>query len=227
MLRPNMLRRGIGPLFFAPLLISLCSVAHTQEARVHWHVMGGYSETLGHTADYLQGGYLLGGGVSVTPTPRSPLDLRFDLSYSDHNATNQFVDIGQQATNGQADSGRGTFWSATGNVVFHVPLNYAVRAYGIAGIGAYHERVELTQTFLVDGGFFCDPFSGFCEGGFAVGQTVVAAHDVTKFGWNAGIGLEFPLQFGYGPAWFIEARYHHISTPMATEYIPIEIGLRY
>jgi hypothetical protein len=45
--------------------------------------------------------------------------------------------------------------------------------------------------------------------------------------WNAGIGLEFPLQFGYGPAWFIEARYHHISTPMSTEYIPIEIGLRY
>jgi hypothetical protein len=85
MLRPNMFRLGIRPLFFAPLLISLSSVAHTQEPRVHWHIMGGYSETLGHTADYLQGGYLLGGGFSVTPTSRSPLELRFDLSYSDHN----------------------------------------------------------------------------------------------------------------------------------------------
>lgn len=225
------MRLRIRPLYLTPLLC-LCALGYAQEAPVHWHLMGGYSETLGHTADYLQGGYVIGGGFSVTPTPGSPLDLSFDLSYSDHNATNSFVNVNQQATNGQVDSGRGTFWSATGNLVFHVPLGYA-RAYAIGGVGAYHERIELTQTFLFGGGLFCDPFTGFCEGGFDVGQSVVASHDVTKFGWNAGVGVEFPMLIGYGrryaygPSWFIEARYHRINTPMATEYVPIEIGLRY
>jgi opacity protein-like surface antigen len=223
-----MLIPAIRPLFLAALLTGLCSTTRAQEAFVHWHVMGGYSDTVGPTADFLQGGYLLGGGFSVAPTPRSPLELRFDLTYSDHNATDHFINVGQQATNGAVDSGTGSFWSASGNLVYRIPINYAVRAYGIAGVGAYHERLELTQSFLVDGGVFCDPFTGFCDGGFLVGQTVVAAHDVTKFGWNAGAGLEFPLTYrNNGPAWFIEARYHRISTPMPTEYVPIVIGMRY
>ena len=48
-------------------LVALPSVADAQEARIRGHFMGGYSETLGTTSDFLQGGYFVGGGFSITP----------------------------------------------------------------------------------------------------------------------------------------------------------------
>ena len=187
---------------------------------VRWHVMTGYSEPIGSTRDYLQGGYLVGGGFSVTPSRSGPLDVQFDVSYSSHNASDYLLNLGQQAANTQVDNGSGSFWSGTGNIVYHVPLAYGVRAYGIAGVGVYHERVELTQYDAYGGYFYCDPFSGFCEG--SGGDTLVASSGITKFGWNAGVGVEFALP--YGRAWFIEARYHRISTDKPIEYVPVAIG---
>ena len=53
--------RPISSLFLMAIgLIAVSSVSEAQESRIHWHIMGGYSETLGTTADFLQGGYLLG-----------------------------------------------------------------------------------------------------------------------------------------------------------------------
>jgi opacity protein-like surface antigen len=205
-------------------ILSAMSAARAEEPRVHWHVMGGYSEPLGTTSDYLQGGYSFGGGFSVSPSSDSPIDFRFDLNYSEHNASNQLINNGQQATNIQIDGGTGQFWSATTNLVYRIPFAYGVRGYGIAGIGAYHARVELTQAVPgYYGYYYCDPFSGFCDGGY--GNAVVAANAVTKFGWNAGIGVEFLLP--YGNSWFIETRYHRINTSTPIEYLPIEIGYRF
>ena len=105
-----------------------------------------------------------------------------------------------------------------------MPLAYGVRAYGIAGIGVYHSRVELTQYDPYGYGYYyCDPFSGFCQG--AGGSLLVASSGVTKFGWNAGVGVEFELP--YGRAWFIESRYHRINTTAPIEYVPITIGYRF
>jgi opacity protein-like surface antigen len=221
-----MMSRPISSLFLMAIgLIAVSSVSEAQESRIHWHIMGGYSETLGTTADFLQGGYLLGGGFSIAPMPYIPLDLRFDLAYSEHNASNRLVSMGQQTTPVRIDGGTGSFWSASGNLVYYVPVGYAVRGYGIAGIGAYHTRVELTQAVPFFGDFNCDPFSGFCDGGVGVADALVAAHDVTKFGWNVGVGVEFARL--YGQSWFIEARYHRISTPTPIEYLPLEVGLRF
>jgi opacity protein-like surface antigen len=100
-----------------------------------------------------------------------------------------------------------------------------VRGYGIAGAGAYHTRVELTQAVPFFGDLICDPFSGFCDEGVGVADAVVASRDVTKFGWNAGVGVEI-ARF-YGQSWFIEARYHRINTRTPIEYLPIAIGLRF
>jgi len=40
--------------------------------------------------------------------------MRFDLSYSEHNASIALLNAGQQATNQQIDSGTGSILSATG-----------------------------------------------------------------------------------------------------------------
>lgn len=219
-----MSRAVLASLLMAAALTAASSAAQAPYASpVRWHVMGGYSETLGSTRDYLQGGYLFGGGLSITPSRDSPLDLRFDFSYSAHQATNYLLDLSQQAANTQVDNGTGSFWSGTGNLVYHVPLAYGVRAYGIAGAGVYHARIELTQYNPYGGYYYCDPFSGFCDVGGV--DTLVASSGVTKFGWNAGAGVEFDLP--YGRAWFIEARYHRISTDKPIEYVPIVVGYRF
>ena len=48
-------------------LVAVPSVADAQEARIRGHFMGEYSETLGTTSDFLQDGYFVGGGFSITP----------------------------------------------------------------------------------------------------------------------------------------------------------------
>jgi hypothetical protein len=216
-------RKLFMPSLAVASVLAMMSTARAEEPRVHWHVMGGYSEPLGTTSDYLQGGYSFGGGFSIAPYANSPMDFRFDLNYSEHNASTRLISNGQQTTTTQIDGGTGQFWSATGNLVYGVPFAYGIRGYGIAGIGAYHTRVELTQTVPFYGDYYCDPFSGFCYGEY--GNALVAANAVTKFGWNAGVGVEFLLP--YGNSWFIEARYHRINTSTPIEYLPIEIGYRF
>ncbi len=213
-------------LHITPLLLlagMFAATVQAQESPIHWHVMGGYSDTLGSTSNYLQGGYVVDGGFSISPSWLGPFDLRFDLSYSQYNASIALLNNGQQATNQPIDSGTGSITSATGNVMYHVPLAYGIRAYGIAGIGAYYTRIELDQTLPYYGYGYGDGYDFGYGTGYAEAQ--VAAHGVTNFGWNAGLGLEFALP--YGGSWFVESRYQHVNSSTAIEFLPIEIGFRF
>ena len=87
------------------LVASLLAGAPTvqaQESRIHGYALGGYSNTLGSTADYLQGGFILGGGFSVSPSWLSPFDLRFDLSYSQYNASIALLNNGNRLIKNEA-----------------------------------------------------------------------------------------------------------------------------
>jgi hypothetical protein len=220
-------------LVLAPLLIVagvLCGAstvrAQTQEPAVHWHVMGGYSDTSGSTANYLQGGYIFGGGLSLSPAWMRPLEMRFDLSYSEHNATITLLNNGQQALNQPVDSGTGSIFSGSASLLYYIPIVYGVRAYGIAGVGAYHTRIELDQALPYYGGYGYGYVYGYGYGyGYGYPEAQVAAHGVTNFGWNAGVGVEFALPFGH--SWFIETRYQHINSTQVVQYLPIEIGFRF
>jgi hypothetical protein len=60
---------------------------------VHWHIDGGWSDPAGRTANYLQGGYSVGGGLSVAPVSGSPLDFRFDVNYDRNDATQELIGL--------------------------------------------------------------------------------------------------------------------------------------
>ncbi len=197
--------------------------ALAQQSQVHWDAMGGYSETLGSTANYLQGGYVLDLGVSFTPRSTPPLDLRFDLSYAEHYATISYVNSAQQALGTQVDYGYGSVVAANAHVLYHVPIANGVRAYGIAGVGAYYTRIELDQALPFGYGYGYGYGYGCC--GYGYGEAQVAAHGVTNFGWDAGLGIEFAT--GYRQSWFIEARYQRVNSTATIEYLPIEIGIRF
>jgi opacity protein-like surface antigen len=218
---------------YPPQNYYLQQVPPPKEPLVHGFFEGGYSETVGKTSDYLQGGYAVGAGFSVAPAAGSPVDFRFDVNYARNGATNALLAL-SQTTNSSINEGNARIWSATLDLEFRIPLGGGVQAYFLGGGGAYNTRIAFRKPVFVNGGYYggafggyyCDPFYGFCYGGY--GEENVASHTVTKFGWNAGMGLNFPLE--NGASWFLEGRYNRIqvnnaSIPIA--YVPIMIGLRF
>jgi opacity protein-like surface antigen len=194
------------------------------ERPVQWHIEAGYSVTSGRTADFLKNGWTIGTGLTWRPVAGSPFAIRGDLNYSRFNATNELLNLGAIANQTQIDDGTGDVVGLDVDGVYEVPFGPHVRGYVLAGVGVDYRRIELTQRVLV-GGYVCDPWWGFCEPGYFPGDVLVDRQETTRFAWNGGVGLEFPL-YG-GQSWFIEARYIRMETRQPTEFIPIRVGLRF
>lgn len=190
---------------------------------IQWHFDGGYGITSGHTADYLDGGWTVGGGFTFRPVPRSPFSLRADLNFSQFSATNRLISIGEQQNQTHIDDGTGRIVNLDLDAVFDIPLGRA-RGYLMAGVGGAWRQIDLTQT-VAFGGYFCDAWYGFCGFGSFPGDVLIQREETTRFAWNAGIGVEFPLY--NGQSWFVEARYNRMETPQPTEFIPIRVGIRF
>ena len=214
-------RKSIGTVVLA-LSATTLTPALAADGPVSWLINGGFTPTMGTTSDYLKDGWTLGTGVVIHPDSSSPFGAQFDLSYSDFNATNNLIQLGQSQSF-RTDGGRGDVWSLTAAGKWTMPSD-GIRGYALAGIGAYHRYVELTQTAL-GSGYICDPWWGYCYPGVVVGDAIVASRSNTKFGWNFGLGVEFPLH-NYS-SWFVEARYHWIDGTKPTEFIPIQIGFKF
>jgi|SRR5579872_3567645 len=191
---------------------------------IHWHIEAGYAPTLGRTSDYLNGGGTIGGGFTFTPSPGSPFSLRADLSYSQFDATRHLIFLGEQQTQTEIDNGTGRIVNLDLDAVFNVPLGPRARGYLFAGVGGAYRRIELTQT-VGFGGYYCDDWYGYCGIGVFPGDVLVLRDETTRFAWNAGAGVEFPL-YG-GQTFFVEARYNRIQTDRPTEFVPIRVGLRF
>jgi opacity protein-like surface antigen len=213
---------SIGAAALALSATLLAPVTLASEGPVSWLVNGGWTPTMGTTSDYLKDGWTLGTGVDFHWDSSSPFSVQFDLSYSDFNATNKLITLGQSQSF-RTDGGRGDIWALTAAGKYTMPVE-GVRGYGLLGFGAYHRYVELTQTAL-GSGYICDPWWGYCYPGVVVGDAIVASTSNTKFGFNVGAGVEVPLPGG--SAWFIEARYHWIDGSKQTEFLPIQIGFKF
>ena len=199
------------------------AVKSRSDGRFGWLVNGGAALTTGSSSDYLGSGWTLGTGMSWHPKPTSRLSLQFDLAWATFNATSKFVNLGQQKLQYNISGGNGNVWSLTTAGKYTAPLTRRANGYALLGIGGYHESVQLTETGIY-GGYVCDPW-GFCYPYAAPGDVVVASKSRTMFGWNVGLGIEFPVRTN--SAWFIETRYHHIAGHRSITYIPIQFGYRF
>ena len=185
-------------------------------------VNGGIAPTVGETGNYLKAGWNLGMGLQLQPDTAGQLAMQIDLGYTNFNATSQLVQLGKNQgffTN----SGRGDIWSLTADGKYMTDSD-SVRGYGLLGVGVYHRYIELSRT-AYGTGLICDPWFGYCYPGVVEGSIVVANRSNTKWGLNAGIGVEFLLE--NDSSWFIEARFHWIDGSHPTEYIPIQIGFKF
>jgi opacity protein-like surface antigen len=196
------------------------------EPLVHWHIDGGWSDPAGRTSDYLQGGYSVGAGFSVAPVRGSPFDLRFDVNYGRNDATQELIDLNQNSS-GSVNRGREEVWDGTLDLEMHVPLGAGADVYFFGGGGAYNMSLSFGEPFYALGGYYyCNPFQGFCGGRF--GEVKVSSDTLTKFGWNAGAGVEVPV--GPGVKWFVEGRYNRVqqaNTAAPLAFIPVTVGLRF
>jgi len=192
--------------------------APSDDRPVTWHVMAGLNQPVGSTDDLLQSGWHIGGGVTFKQ-PGSPLALRLDLDYASNRAARALIQQGQESTGLQITDGWADIWSGTVNAELRLPFNSYSYAYLIGGGGVYYSRISLTEYGY---GYVCD-WWGYCY--VASGDFIVAQHDETKFGWNAGAGMGFRLRSG--STLFIEARYNSVDMHQRFEYVPIVIGMRF
>ena len=199
------------------------AVKSRAEGHFGWLVNGGWAFTMGNSSDFLSSGWTVGGGLNYHPKPTSRVSLQMDLSYAHFNATHKFVNLGQQKLQYSIDGGNGSVWSLTTAGKFTLPLTRRANGYTLLGIGAYHESVELTETGIY-GGYVCD-WWGFCYPYAAPGDVVVASKSRTMFGWNAALGIEWPVRTD--SAWFFEVRYHHIGGQKSITYLPVQFGYRF
>lgn len=191
---------------------------------VQGYVAGGYTEPLGHLSDYVDGGWNLSGGAIFSPSPTKPIALRVDLGFNTWDAkTSAIQNIPGNVGQAFVDGGYANMWTLTGDVLFKFGKPDHVGGYIGLGIGGYRRYAALTNTVAVPG-YICDPWWGYCYTG-VVGANQVVAHDtLTKFGYNAALGVSFPVGSG---DMYLEARYHYVIGDPATEFVPILLGYRF
>jgi opacity protein-like surface antigen len=209
----------------APLLLLGCTGPalaqvyqyYPADRPVQWFLDGGASITQGPTADDFDNGWTIGTGLYFRPYPGQPFSMRAEVNYSRSDATNQFINANEVATQTPIDNGSMQTFTGYLDGILDAPVSPWMHLYATGGVGLGYRRIELTQN-----GFFCDPF--ICGDVFGH-DTLVASSDSTHFAWNAGAGMNFALP--NGQSWFIEARYERIATQSPTEYVPIRFGFRF
>ncbi len=118
-----------------------------------------------------------------------------------------------------------------------IPINFGIAPVGIRLDGSYHEMNVKNEVFLVSGssgkariidgtvdltlGPHTGPVQPYFLGGVGAYDMRFRGEDITtgnafsdtttRFGWNAGGGLAFPIGPG-GSRFFVEARYTSVST---------------
>jgi Outer membrane protein beta-barrel domain len=182
---------------------------------------GGYTVAAREAANFVDNGWNVGGGVQWR-LPPGPVSLRLDFEYSRNKATNQLLSEGAAANQTQIDHGWSELFSNDLDAIFNIPLSRSIHAYVMAGGGGAIRRISLTQT-VGSGGPYCNDWAGFCNPGAHPGDVLVASKTTGRWEWNAGVGLSFSL--GGGDAFFVEARYMEVETPVPTVFVPIRVGL--
>lgn len=117
-----------------------------------------------------------------------------------------------------------------------IPINFGIAPIGIRLDGSYHEMKVKDEVFLVTGGSgkvriidgtadltvgpHTGPVQPYFLGGVGAydmrfrGQDITTGNafseSTTRFGWNAGGGIAFPIGTG-GSRFFVEARYTSVS----------------
>jgi len=201
--------------------------AAAQDKRIIAEIGMGPTVVFGPASDNLGAGFNFDLGINYKLNPK--FALRVDTMVTKH-------DVKDEITN-QLDVGDGNawVWHLSGNGVMFHPINDRVWLHGIAGLGFYYRRVNLTNpgTDIVT---VCDPWIFVCSPLGVPSTDIVGERSSRDFGVNFGGGLDFRV--GENHSAFIEFRYHYVWGPKGTDasgasrsantqMMPITIGIRF
>jgi opacity protein-like surface antigen len=203
-----------------PAAYAQYSMSSSNDNPMQWYVYGGLNIPTGSNSDLLNTGWNFGFGV-LFRQPGAPFGLRLDLTYTSNDVSAHGIYQAAGATNTDINGGWVDGWAFTADGEYRYHFNDHMYGYGIAGIGAYYTRVQLTE---VGFGYICNPWWYYCY--YGTGNAVVVSNSATKFGWNAGLGVAWNLNGG--SSLFVEARYTWVDTSsVKLEYIPLLFGVRF
>ena len=174
------------------------------------YLAGGYTVAAGEAANLLDNGWNMGAGLQWR-LPPTPVSLRLGVEYSHNKATNQT----------QINHGWNEIYSSDLDAIYPIPISRSIHAYVMAGGGGAIRRISLTHT--VGSSPYCNGWAGICDVGSHQGDVLLNSDRTGRWEWNAGAGLRFSLRGD--DAFFVEARYVEVETPVPTRSFPIRIGL--
>jgi len=186
------------------------------------HFAFGYSAVQGDASDFVDDGWNISGGVTIMPNPQKPFGIRFDVAYNWWDIDPQDISDSSGVLVAQVDDGSASMFSVTSQALFNFGGDGKLGGYLAVGIGGYSRYANLSTTAYTTG-IYCDWW--YCYPATVSGQVVVADDRLTKFGYNAGLGLTFEL--ASGSQFYLEVQYHYMISDPATEYMPILVGWRF
>jgi hypothetical protein len=214
-------------LLVALLVLSISPVAFAQVGSdpIVGHFAGGWVEPQGKTADVVDPGWNFSGGATFFRDPHKPLGIRLDVSYNWFWATKQTLDSANGSGAVQrVDDGFASMFAVTVDAIYDFSRKGHIGGYIGAGLGGYTRYWQLTTETVV-GGWWCDPWTGWCYPSTVPGYVVADSDRLTKMGYQAVAAITFPMPSG--AQLYLEASYHWMDTDPSTTYMPILLGWRW
>jgi hypothetical protein len=219
------MKRVVCSLALIPMFLTSAALAQSHAPKpVEGYIAGGYSTVTGTTSDFVNDGWNISGGAIMHPNLHSPLAIRVDVGYNYFNASRNAIEEANANSPVRTDDGWASMFTITVDALWSFGKPDHPNLYVGLGVGGYRRYVQLTQEALL-GGTVCDPWWGICYPAVVPGDVITADDKLTKFGYNAALGMTFPTKGG--GALFVEGRYHRMESENPTEYIPIVFGYRW
>jgi opacity protein-like surface antigen len=194
------MRTATSVLFGAVLLALSPTVSNAQDQRIHVNFGGGPTFISGNLGSHFNTGWGPALGLTIDFNKRLAFQFEYAYRWFDANGT---LPVGATAFGANHQTHQLAF-----NFVANVTHpDSAVRAYIIAGPGAYHRAVDITQ--YQGTGVICDPFWYVC--GYYPVTAVIGSRGGWDFGFSVGGGVGFKI--GDASEFYIESRYHYVVGP--------------
>jgi len=204
----------------AALLASIPGVAQAQDRRFHFNVSFGPTFIAGELGNRFSTG--LGPAVGVTYDINDRIGIQAEYAFRRFHAE-KYVDT----VFGQFTAYHDTH-QIDANLIFNLtPRDSSVRAYLVAGGGAYYRRLTITE--YIGTGIVCDPYWYIC------GTVPITDVKGARGGWDGGVtfGGGVGFRMGEDGEFFVESKYHHVfgptfnGTKVDGQYIPLSFGFRF
>jgi opacity protein-like surface antigen len=177
----------------------------------------GYNYLQGRAADLAEDDWYFTAGAVYKP-PAWRVGIFMSLSYSNHNIDRDILN--------ELDVDGGDITDVTGaaGIHFALPTKGHVGFYGQAGIAEHWLDANLTEPALISG-VVCDPWWWWCAPAAVEGDVIVDSETTMRFGYNAAVGLTFPL--ASGSELYVEFRMDWIDMSETVRYMPVTFGWRW